>query len=220
MAIVNSSRWIAEEGAVPTPPRTSLDEIVRAGRTILEADGLDALTMQRVASTVGVRAPSLYKRVRDRDALVRLIAADVVADLGATLSGATTDGDPRADLRAIAIAFRAWAHGHPGGFALLFARLPDAWRLEPDPGASAIDAMFRTVAALAGPDEVLVAARTVVAWASGFVSMELAGAFRLGGDVESAFAYGVDRIADAIAGDRGQITAAAAGAPGDDSPGR
>jgi hypothetical protein len=30
--------------------------------------------------------------------------------------------------------------------------------------------------------------------------MELAGAFRLGGDVDAAFAYGVERMADAIAG--------------------
>ena len=185
---------------MPTPPRTSLDEIVRAGRVILDADGIDALTMRRVAGAVGVRPPSLYKRVRGRDALVRLIAEDVVVDLGATLSEAAASGNPRADLRAIAVSFRAWAHRHPGGYSLLFARLPDAWRLEPSAGSGALDAMFRTVAALAGPDHVLEAARTVVAWASGFVSMELAGAFQLGGDVEAAFAYGVDRLADAIGG--------------------
>ena len=59
--------------------------------------------------------------------------------------------------------------------------------------------MFSTVAALAGPDRVLEASRTIVAWASGFVRVELAGAFRLGGDVDAAFEYGVERIAEAIA---------------------
>lgn len=184
---------------MPTPPRTSLEAIVEAGRSILDAEGLEALTMQRVALAVGVRPPSLYKRVRDRDALVRLIAQDVTDDLGATLTGAAVTGDPRADLRAIAVAFRAWAHAHPGSFALLFARQPDSWRLEPEAGGGALEAMFRAIAALAGPDQVLEAARTVVAWASGFVSMELAGAFRLGGDVDTAFTYGVDRISGAIA---------------------
>lgn len=187
---------------MPTPPRTSLEAIVRTGRDILDADGIDALTMQRVATVVGVRPPSLYKRVRDRDALVRLIAADVLEDLGETLSGAAGSQDAAADLRAIAIAFRAWAHQHPGGFGLLFAPLPDAWRLEPDAGGRALEAMFRTISRLAGPEHTLEAARTVVAWSSGFVSMELAGAFRLGGDVEQAFAYGIERLSTSI-GDSG-----------------
>ena len=214
---------------MPTPPRTSLDEIVRAGRDVLDREGLDAVTMQRVASIVGVRAPSLYKRVRDRDALVRLIAEAVLADLGAALSGAVTlgdpaaepsaavttsnptgdpaaepsgsvtTGDPAADLRAIAIAFRAWALLHPGGFGLLFARLPDALRLEADPRSEAIEPVLRTVAALTGPDRALDASRMVGAWASGFVSMELAGTFQLGGDVDAAFAFGIERLAAAIA---------------------
>ena len=62
---------------MPTPPRTSLPEIVAAGRSILEADGLGGLTMQRVAEEVGVRSPSLYKRVRSRGDLIRLIADSV-----------------------------------------------------------------------------------------------------------------------------------------------
>ena len=189
---------------MPTPARTSVDAIVTAGRGILEAEGLDALTMQRVAAAVGVRAPSLYKRVRDRDALVRLIAADVLGELGARIGAPAAGGgpipDPGADLRAIAHAFRGWALEHPGGYTLLFSRLPDAWRLEPevDPAAGVFAALFRAVAALSGPDDVLEASRTFVAWASGFVGMELAGAFRLGGDVDAAFAYGIDRIVLAI----------------------
>jgi AcrR family transcriptional regulator len=183
---------------VPTPSRTSLDEIVRAGRAILDSEGLDALTMQRVAEAVGVRAPSLYKRVRDRDALVRLIATDVTEDLGRTLSAAPPTSDAHADLAAIARAFRAWAKQHPGGFGLLFAPLPDAWRLDPSAGGASLGALFAVVTRLAGPDDLLPASRLVVAWASGFVSMELAGAFRLGGDVDTAFAYGVERLAVAI----------------------
>ena len=54
---------------MPTPERTSYAEIVAAGRDILEESGPTGLTMQSVAQRVGVRAPSLYKRVRDRDAL-------------------------------------------------------------------------------------------------------------------------------------------------------
>ena len=39
----------------------------------------------------------------------------------------------------------------------------------------------------------------MTAFAHGFVSMELTGAFRLGGDVDAAYRYGVDVLVDALA---------------------
>ena len=42
--------------------------------------------MQAIAERVGVRAPSLYKRVRDRDALLRLIAEATIDELGDRLA--------------------------------------------------------------------------------------------------------------------------------------
>lgn len=184
---------------MPTPARTSLEEIVAAGRTIVEAEGIDGLTMQRVADAVGVRAPSLYKRVRSRADLLRLIVEDVARELTARLAAAVGSGDPRTDLRAIADTFRAYARAHPVAYALLFARLPEG--ADPDPallaGASAV--VLQMAAELSGPERALEAARTVVAWAHGFLSMELAGAFRLGGDVDRAYAFGIDRLGDALA---------------------
>ena len=185
---------------MPTPARTSVPAIVAAGRSILEAEGFDGLTMQRVAAVVGVRAPSLYKRVRDRWALVRLIVTDVASELAATLEAAATTGDPRADLRALAVAYREFALAHPEAHALLFARLPESARVDSALNARAAEPIVRTAAALAGPYDWLEAARTVVAWANGFVGMELAGAFRLGGNVDEAFDYGIDRITRSIAG--------------------
>ena len=58
--------------------------------------------------------------------------------------------------------------------------------------------LLRVVAELAGPRHALPAARTIVAWANGFITMELAGAFRLGGDVEQAWDFGLDRILAAV----------------------
>ena len=183
---------------MPTPARTSIDEIVDAGRSILEAEGLEGLTMQAVASVVGVRAPSLYKRIRGRDQLIHLIANDVARELANTLDRAATTGDPRADLRGLAMVFRAFAVSHPEAHRLLFDRLPEAARVDPELNARAAATLLRTAGALAGPEHALEAARTVVAWANGFVSMELGGSFRLGGDVDAAFTYGIDRLIQSI----------------------
>jgi len=62
---------------MPAHAQTSTAAIVAAGRHLLEQRGVDALTMQGVAEAVGVRAPSLYKRVHGRCDLFRLILDDV-----------------------------------------------------------------------------------------------------------------------------------------------
>ena len=46
-----------------------------AGRQLLEEEGLEALTMRRLAERVGIRAPSLYKHLPDKAALEAAIIA-------------------------------------------------------------------------------------------------------------------------------------------------
>src|SRR3954470_15726127 len=183
---------------MPTPSRTSLEDIVAAARVLVTAGGPEALTMQAVAEKVGVRAPSLYKRVRDRSALLRLVVEDGLRELGITMEAAADSGDAATDLRALATEFRAFAHAQPKLFGLLFASA-DSAAPDVDLLARASSPVIRTAERLAGPDDALPAARTITAWAVGFVQMELAGAFQLGGDVQEAFDYGIDRLAVAFA---------------------
>ena len=186
MATVNSYT-----GRMPTPDRTSLDEIVDAARDILEHDGLAGLTMQAVAQRVGVRAPSLYKRVQSRDELVRLVAVATLSDLASRLSDDT-------DARQIATEYRRFAHERPAAFHLVMAPGAHSPRARPEFVDAASVAILRVATELAGPEHALEAARTLTAWANGFISMELAGGFNLGGDVDSAWQYGVERLVAAI----------------------
>ena len=165
---------------MPTPERTSFDQIVRAGRDILEQQGLAGLTMQSVAGRVGVRAPSLYKRVRDRDALVGAVAEATVGELTRRLEASDRS------LEALARTYRAFAHERPEGFRLIFSTSVSQDAL--DRGAATV---VRSARMLAGDEHALEAARLVTAWVTGFVHMELAGAFRLGGDIEDAFEFGL-----------------------------
>jgi AcrR family transcriptional regulator len=50
-------------------------EVVAAGRRLLEEEGVEALTMRRLADRVGIRAPSLYKHLPDKAALEAAIIA-------------------------------------------------------------------------------------------------------------------------------------------------
>lgn len=178
----------------PAPARTSSEAIVAAARAILEADGFDAVTMQAVAARVGVRAPSLYKRVADRSALIRAVTDAIIEELATALRVPDTARDAADELRAIADRFRAFVHANPAGYGLLFANLsPD---IAPD--GAALAALGRPIVAatarLVGDGDALSAARTFVAWAHGFTGMELAGGFRLGGDIDAAYAAGIELI--------------------------
>jgi len=189
----------------PAPARTSLPEIVAAGREILEAGGLDAVTMQAVAERVGVRAPSLYKRLPSRGALIAAIAGSASEELRAVLLPASRDPDPSAALRRVAAAFREFGLAHPGAYGLLFANLPPGSRPPPELNAAAAAPLVELTERLVGAERALDAARLVTAFAHGFVSMELAGAFRLGGDVDAAYRYGVDALVDALAASRRRV---------------
>jgi AcrR family transcriptional regulator len=183
---------------MPAHSQTSNAAIVAAGRRLLEARGTDALTMRDVAEAVGVRAPSLYKRVHGRSDLVRLILEDVTDELTAAADAVVVagSGDPAADLRALLDAFRSFAHANPVSYSLLNAPHQAHGAIARSERSSAT--LMRLVTELAGPQQALPAARTVVAWANGFITMELAGAFRLGGDVEQAWEFGLGRMLDAI----------------------
>jgi AcrR family transcriptional regulator len=176
----------------PARARTSADAIVGAGRALLERGGLDAITMQAVADAVGVRAPSLYKRFAGRPALIRAIADDVAAELGAVVAPALDVEDPAEAVRVLADRYRAFAHRSPGAYQLLFTNLlPEA---NPTANAAAAAGLLLLTERIVGRDRALEAARLLTAFAHGFVSMELAGAFRLGGDVDEAYRFAIDSI--------------------------
>jgi AcrR family transcriptional regulator len=182
---------------MPAPEKTTRAAIVAAGRELVERVGVDAMTMQAVADRVGVRAPSLYKRIRDRDELLTLVVADTLDDLASRLEATRPVSDPRARLVAQADALRAFAREHPVGFALVFGahRAP---RDQQTGVVRSVTPLLDTVSEITGPEHALDGARLVTAWANGFLTMELSGAFKMGGDVEEAWRWGLDRIIAAL----------------------
>ncbi|MGO1628210.1 TetR/AcrR family transcriptional regulator [Microbacterium sp.] len=168
---------------MPTPSRTTNDQVIAAAGEILESGGAVGLTMQAVAARVGVRAPSLYKRFRDRDALLAEVIAATIDSLGDRLAAAAPD------LVRLAAAYRDFAHERPEAFRLMFTASAPYESL-----LAAAEPLIRSASALVGDERSLDAARLFTAWATGFLQMELSGAFRLGGDVDRAFDYGLERL--------------------------
>ena len=63
------------------PARLSRDQVLRAALEIADADGIEAVTMQRIAAAVGAEPMSLYRHVRNKedllDGLIDLVFAEI-----------------------------------------------------------------------------------------------------------------------------------------------
>ena len=166
-------------------------QIVAAARAILETEGPDALTMRSVAARLGIRAPSLYKHVADKEELEALLIAEALRGMGEALRAAMAELPPRAArrrvLHAIAGGYRAWALAHPHLYRLATEgelprdRLPDGlevWTSEP------------LVRAAGSQDR----ARATWAFAHGMTILELDGRFPPDADLDRAWAAGIDAL--------------------------
>ena len=92
-------------GGAPEPAarrNTALDreQIVRAAVRIADAEGIDAVTMRRVAQQLNTGAMSLYRHVPDKDALVSMMIETVLGD--AMREQPLPAGNWRESLRAMA----------------------------------------------------------------------------------------------------------------------
>jgi AcrR family transcriptional regulator len=92
-------------------------DVVAVGRSLLERDGPEALTMRRVAEELGIRAPSLYKHLPHKGALEAAIIADGFEEAAAAFEAATDGADD--PLAAFVAAYRAFASAHPHLYRLM-----------------------------------------------------------------------------------------------------
>lgn len=61
-------------------PALDVDRLVAAAFALLDEDGLDALSMRRLAARLGVQAPAIYWHVADKAALLGIMAGRIYAD--------------------------------------------------------------------------------------------------------------------------------------------
>jgi len=184
-------------------PRAGLStgSVVDAAVDLVDEQGWAALTLAAVASRTGVAAPSLYKHVRNLEALQQKVSARATAELAQTLTRSVAGRSGEEALRCLADAYHDYALAHPG-------RYPSTQRV-PDPqdpahvaaGEQAVQAVF---AALRGygldGEEAIHATRAARSALHGFVSLEIDGGFALPQDVRHSFERLVSMLHVSLAG--------------------
>jgi TetR/AcrR family tetracycline transcriptional repressor len=99
---------------VETRERLTRDKVVEAALAIMDAEGLEAVTMRRVGHELGVEAMSLYNHVEDKDALLDGVCELVMR--GFSFPAHATDWTVEA--RALARSFREVLRSHPNVITL------------------------------------------------------------------------------------------------------
>jgi AcrR family transcriptional regulator len=101
---------LAGAGRRGPKPRHSVDEVVQAAIALADAEGLAALSMRRVAETLGVSPMSLYTYVPSKAELMDLMLDRVAAEVAGPTAA---DGDWRGQLTWLARQRWALAQRHP-----------------------------------------------------------------------------------------------------------
>ncbi|MFT4126876.1 MAG: TetR/AcrR family transcriptional regulator [Gordonia sp. (in: high G+C Gram-positive bacteria)] len=171
-----------------TPATEVRANLLRAGREILERDGVAGLTVRAVAKAAGVAPMGVYNHFDGKGGLLDALVSDAFDEFAVAI--AATDTDPVDRLTASGRAYRRFALANPVAYSLMFSTAcqPDA------------DTAARAFAVLVGIIQygqaggVLHAgdptAMAIQAWSAvhGAVSLELsAKALEMGGDPDEIY---------------------------------
>jgi AcrR family transcriptional regulator len=161
-------------------------QIVDVARELLEQEGPDGLSMRNIAGRLGIRAPSLYKHLPDKQALEAALISDGFTEQAELFEHAATNADD--PLAALAAAYREFAKSHPNLYRLMYDQ-PLARELL---RAGVEERAARPIIEALGGDGD--AARAAFAFAHGMVSLELNDRFPPGADIDSAWRRGITAL--------------------------
>jgi AcrR family transcriptional regulator len=162
------------------------EQIVAEARVVLEEEGPAGLTMRRLADRLGIRAPSLYKHVADKELLEIELITLGFEEFAATMAAAVAEAaEP---LPALAAKYRLYALAHPHLYRLMTERPLPRDRLP----TGLEERAAAPVVAAAGDEH---RARALWAFAHGMVQLELAGRFPPAADLDAAWREGVAAFA-------------------------
>lgn len=103
------------------PPADLRERVLAASVALIEAEGLQALSLREVARRAGVSHQAPYHHFSDREAILAAVVEEGFGKLGAALRAALDPSTPlRARTVAVGLAYVDFALAHPGHFKVMF----------------------------------------------------------------------------------------------------
>ncbi|MEM7539207.1 MAG: TetR/AcrR family transcriptional regulator [Chloroflexota bacterium] len=197
---------------MPYPTQITKDQIIQKAHALIEQEGRDALSLGKLATALGVKAPSLYRHVGSKAELVEEVnlytlqrifstledrlavddntSTDSVPTDSASTDSASTDSastDSTAQILVVLQTLRQFAHAQPQTYLLMMTTLPGKGR----PNEALLTEMIlpyqALMARIVGEEQSLTALRGALALAHGFILLELNQQLQRGGDLAADF---------------------------------
>jgi AcrR family transcriptional regulator len=189
---------------------------VDAGARLADAEGLERLTLQRLAADLGVQPSSLFNHVKGLADLRRQLQLRGLRELGRRVARAAVGLRDGEAIRAAAVAVRRFAQEHPG---LYYASLPATAPTDPEVRAAAAEfaAIFFDIVRHYGfgEAEAVHAMRGFYSLIHGFVALEHRERFSLPLDHDDSFGWLVSLYVESLDRRAGRVVASP---PTEDTP--
>ena len=159
---------------------------------MIEDNGLENLSLSRLAAQLDVKAPSLYKHVENKAAIIEAVNHATYRELSATILDKTANiSDPIERLLTFSRAYREFAHSNPITYQLALGA-----DLRGD--EKVLEELAKQMETLLQPlveaGQTLPALRGLWALVHGFVMLEINHQMRRGGDMNATFEIIVERF--------------------------
>ncbi len=178
----------------PYPAQLTRDELIETAWELVEANGFDQLSLSKLAAEFGVKAPSLYRHVKNKAALLKAINEYTESQLYEVfrIALSNTPDDPSEQLQAIVHGLRRFALAHPITYTLMYTTRTPASRPDPTTQEQAILPLQALMAQISGEVSSLHALRGLFALVHGFAMLEINEQLRREGDIGEAFQRSVE----------------------------
>ena len=154
--------------------------ITEAARRIAASEGWSAVTIRRLADEIEYSQPVLYAHFENRDAIVAAVAVEGFRELAIALrQSANESTDGRDAIQNVALAYLAFASGHPALYEAMFT-MPTGLRFAVSDTKAELREAFAALAAVVRPSGSNVEVVTETFWAAlhGLAELERSGRIR------------------------------------------
>ncbi len=174
--------------------------VVAAATLLANTEGLEAITLARLAKDLKIKPPSLYNHISGLADVMRDLSVQGVREANACMSRAAVGLSRKEALSAVGMAYRQYAREQPGLYLASLRAVPED---DAEWGEASQETLKTIIAVLSGygleGKDALHAVRGLRAIIQGFVSLEAARGFGMPLDIDESFRRLLTVFSDGLA---------------------